>query len=85
MQPAPKTLRTRRRARREDLGLTPAEFRILDRLDTPEKIQAFLDAIPQNFELDGDSCLSVRGVLDKRRAHCIEGAFVAACALWMHG
>ena len=29
--------------------------------------------------------LSVREVLRQRRAHCIEGAFVAACALWIHG
>jgi len=28
---------------------------------------------------------SVRSVLRHRRAHCIEGAFVAACALWIHG
>ncbi len=29
--------------------------------------------------------LSVREVLAQRRAHCIEAAFVAACALWIHG
>jgi hypothetical protein len=28
---------------------------------------------------------SVRGVLQHRRAHCIEAAFTAACALWLHG
>ncbi|MDP1964478.1 MAG: hypothetical protein Q8K93_20050, partial [Reyranella sp.] len=28
---------------------------------------------------------SVRGVLRHRKAHCIEAAFVAACALWLHG
>lgn len=67
------------------LGLTPAEYRILARLSTPAKIQAFIDAIPQNFEPDGDSCLTVRGVLAQRRAHCIEGAFVAACAFWIAG
>ena len=27
----------------------------------------------------------MREVLRLRRAHCIEGAFVAACALWIHG
>jgi hypothetical protein len=27
----------------------------------------------------------VREVLRQRRAHCIEGAFLAACALWVHG
>jgi hypothetical protein len=27
----------------------------------------------------------VRAVLKHRRAHCIEGAMLAACALWVHG
>jgi hypothetical protein len=29
--------------------------------------------------------MSVREVLRRRRAHCIEGAMLAACALWVHG
>ena len=80
------TLRARQRvARREDLGLTRAEFAILRRLDTPEKIQAFLVAIPANHEIGGETILSVREVLRQRRAHCIEAALLAACALWVHG
>ncbi|MCU0805895.1 MAG: hypothetical protein MUF79_12550 [Burkholderiales bacterium] len=75
-----------RYARREHLGLTPAEFRTLARLDSPRKIQDFLSfEVRQNFEPDGDTVLSVREVLAQRRAHCIEGAMVAACALWIHG
>jgi len=72
-------------ARREDLGLARNEFALLKRLSTPQKIQAFLNAIPSNHELGGETILSVREVLRQRRAHCIEGAFVAACALWIHG
>jgi hypothetical protein len=72
-------------ARREDLELTRAEFAILKRLDTPQKIQLFINAIPANHEIGGETLLSVRQVLRQRRAHCIEGAFVAACALWIHG
>jgi len=75
----------RKRARREVLGLTRAEFAILGRLDAPERIQLFLNAIPANHEIGGETILSVRQVLRQRRAHCIEGAFVAACALWVHG
>ena len=75
----------RRFARREDLGLTAAEFAELRRLDTPEKIQQFLYRLRQNFELEGDTCRTVREVLRVRRAHCIEGAMLAACALWIHG
>jgi hypothetical protein len=57
----------------------------MNRLSTPQRIQAYLNAIPANHEPDGETILSVREVLRQRRAHCIEGAFVAACALWLHG
>jgi hypothetical protein len=75
--------RARRKPRREELGLTRAEYATLSRLDTPEKIQAFLNTVPINHELDGETILSVREVLRQRRAHCIEGALLAACALWV--
>jgi hypothetical protein len=75
----------KRFARREDLGLTPAEFAVLERLDSPSKIQEFLYGLKQNFEVDGETCYTVRDVLRVRRAHCIEGAMLAACALWVHG
>ena len=67
------------------VGLYEDELRILKTLDTPEKIQDFVSAIPQNFELNGDSCMSVREVLRTRRAHCIEGALLAALAFWVNG
>lgn len=73
------------RAGIDQLGLTPAEFRTLQRLRTPDRIQDFLCAMPANFEVGGETCLSVREVLRQRRAHCIEGAMLAACALWIHG
>lgn len=67
------------------VGLTARELAVLRRLDTPAKIQAFLNRIPINHEHDGETVLSVREVLRQRRAHCIEGAFVAAFALWLRG
>ena len=75
----------KRFARREDLGLTKAEFAVLRRLNTPRKIQAFLHVLKQNFEPNGDTCRPVREVLRTRSAHCIEGAMLAAAALWVHG
>jgi hypothetical protein len=75
----------KRFARREDLGLTRTEYAVLRRLDSPRKIQAFLYDLQQNFEPDGETCRSVREVLRTRRAHCIEGAMLAAAALWVHG
>lgn len=67
------------------LGLTRRHAATLARLRTPEKIQDFVTALPTNFETDGETCWSVASTLRHKRAHCIEGAFVAACALWVHG
>lgn len=78
-------LAKKRYARAGDLGLSGREYAILSRLDNPARIQAFLNAIPINHEIGGETVLSVREVLRQRRAHCIEGAMVAACALWVHG
>lgn len=75
----------RRTARREDLDLTPGEFALLKRLATPQQIQLFVNAIPANHEVGGETILSVRQVLRQRRAHCIEAALVSACALWIQG
>jgi len=72
-------------ARRQDLGLDRAEFAVLARLDTPARIQDFVYGLKQNFEVGGETCLTVREVLRERRAHCIEGAMLAACAFWVHG
>jgi len=74
-----------RRATRDQLSLGSREFALLAGLSTPPRIQKFINAIPVNHEADGETILSVREVLRQRRAHCIEGAFVAACALWVHG
>ena len=76
---------TRRFARATDLGLSAREFAMLKRLSSPAKIQAFVNAIPINHEIGGETVLSVREVLRQRRAHCIEGAMLAAAALWVHG
>jgi hypothetical protein len=66
-------------------SLTPAEFKILKRLNTPQKIQDYLDALPINYEKKGETCLSPRRVLREKKAHCIEGAMLAAVALMLQG
>jgi hypothetical protein len=75
----------KKRATAQDLGLSKAEFAVLRRLTTPAKIQGFLFKLKQNFESKGDTCRTVRTVLREGSAHCIEGAMVAAAALWVHG
>ena len=65
--------------------LTPAEHRLFARLDTPQKVQDFLDRMPANFEPNGDTAMSPRSMLKARVAHCSEGAIFAAAALAFHG
>jgi len=66
-------------------NLTEKEEKILMELDTPAKIQDFLNKIPINFDYNKDTCMSPRRVLKKWKCHCIEGAIFAALALQMHG
>ncbi len=61
------------------------EFRLFKRLDSPAKIQNFLDRIPINFELQGETCRSPLLVLRNKEAHCMEGAILAAAIFWYHG
>jgi hypothetical protein len=65
---------------------TPEERAVFRRLNTPERIQRFLDAeLVYNKEPDGPSCRSPRRVLRDRTAHCMEGALFGAGALRMLG
>ncbi len=57
---------------------TPDEERTLAALDSPLRIQEFLDAIPYSTD---PIYRSPRGVLRDRRAHCFDGAVFAAAAL----
>jgi len=63
-------------------SLSRAERATLRALNTPEKIQRFLDEIAYNSE---PTCLSPRRVLVERRAQCLEGALFGAAALRAHG
>jgi len=66
--------------------LNRREQKILRGLNTPAKIQRFLDReIGYNTEPDGHTCYSPRMVLDRGVAHCMEGALVGALALRLLG
>src|ERR1700690_120773 len=65
--------------------LTPAQHRVLARLDSPQKIQTYIEKLPPNFELKGGTCMSPRSVLKTRTAHCAEAAVLAVAALIYHG
>ncbi len=65
---------------------TPGERAVFRRLNTPAKIQRFVDFdLAYNKEPDGPTCRSPRRVLRDRTAHCMEGALFAAAALRMMG
>jgi hypothetical protein len=65
--------------------LMPAERQMFARLDTPQKIQAFIEKLPPNFELNGETYMSPRRALKARTVHCAEGAVLAAAILAYHG
>ncbi len=66
-------------------GLSSRDYALLMRLATPAKTQDFLDALPMNWEKEGATQHSPERVLRKKKAHCMEGALLAALALWLHG
>jgi len=65
--------------------LTGHELAAFRRLDTPAKIQQFLDDIPYNTEDERETFRSPRRVLRDRTANCIEGAVFAAATLRVRG
>ena len=58
------------------------EISLLRELNSPERIQKFLDHIRYNPVVE---CKSPRYVMKKRTAHCFEGALFAAAALQYNG
>ena len=63
-------------------GFSPLELRKLRALKTPAGVQCFLDSLPYHL---ADTAWSPRKVLQKKTAHCLEGAIFAAAALRVLG
>lgn len=61
--------------------MSDSHKQFLRNLDSPIKIQNYLDSIPFNHEEDGETCRSAYEVITHRKAHCLEGAFLACAAL----
>jgi len=57
---------------------TDEERRALDALESPGAIQAFLDGVAYSAD---HFYRSPRSVMRDRKAHCVDGAVLAACAL----
>ncbi len=54
------------------------------RLRTPDAVQAWLNALPYNTEVGGETLRSFRGVVSTGTAHCLEAALFAAIVLEQH-
>ena len=74
------------------LAFTKKEKMLMKKLNTPAKVQDFLNAIPFNFEKPArrgenraDTFKSPIMVLRKKNAHCIEGAVFGAYILSLQG
>ena len=66
--------------------LSPAERRVFAKLSNPQKVQDLLDSLSINFEKGGEILIcSPREILKRKKAHCIEGALLAAASLSCHG
>lgn len=68
-------------------AFTRTERRLIGRLDSPAKVQAFLNALPYNTEPPPDcpTLRTFRGVVTRHTAHCLEAALTAAVILEQHG
>jgi hypothetical protein len=64
---------------------TNAEWRLIERLDTPAKVQRFFTRMPYNWEKRGGTLRSFREVVKRKEAHCLEAAVGAAVIMEQHG
>jgi len=64
------------------LPFTRGELRTLRDLNTPAKIQRWIESLPYHH---ARTAWSPRRVLRERTAHCLEGAIFATAALRVHG
>lgn len=60
------------------------EIALMRKLNTPAKVQNFLNVLPFNFEEAGETLKSPILTLRARRAHCFEGALLGAYILSLH-
>jgi len=70
------------------LDFTKKEMQLLRKLNTPAKVQDFLNSLTFNFERDGKKKIqtlkSPLFTLRKGNAHCMEGALLGAYILSLH-
>ncbi|MCX6747405.1 MAG: hypothetical protein NTW98_00435 [Candidatus Nomurabacteria bacterium] len=66
-------------------NFTKKEISQLKKLNTPAKVQDFLDSFQFNFEEEGETIKSPLYSLRSKHVHCLEGAMLGACILTFQG
>jgi hypothetical protein len=66
-------------------AFTSTEWNLIERLNTPAKVQRWLTSLPYNWERQGGTMRSFREVVKRNQAHCLEAAVAAAVILEQHG
>ena len=61
------------------------EWKLVQKLNTPAKVQRYLSRLPYNWERDGATMRSFRELLKRDEVHCLEAAVAAAVILEQHG
>lgn len=64
---------------------TAKEWRLIQKLNTPAKVQRFFSRMPYNWEKSGGTLRSFREVVKQHEVHCLEAAVGAAVILEQHG
>ncbi|MEO7597265.1 MAG: hypothetical protein ABIS26_02620, partial [Candidatus Paceibacterota bacterium] len=61
------------------------EKALFKKLNTPAKVQDFLNGLRFNFENNGETLKSPIFTMRYKNAHCLEGAMLGAYILSLHG
>src|SRR5215217_3391474 len=62
-----------------------SEWKLIQRLNTPAKVQSFFSSLAYNREHNGSTLRSFRKLVKGNEAHCLEAAVGAAVILEQHG
>ena len=62
-----------------------SEWKLIQRLNTPAKVQRYFSALTYNREHNGSTLRSFRELIKVNEAHCLEAAVSAAVILEQHG
>jgi hypothetical protein len=64
---------------------TAFEWKLIQRLNTPARVQRFFRSMPYNWEGKQDTLRSFRELVKQKEVHCLEAAVASAVILEQHG